>query len=73
MISFQCIKEVKAKYASLLLKAEDFWRQRIKYFWLLESDLNSRFFHCVASARKKKQTRLFDCKMLMGVWCGQDM
>ncbi|XVF76242.1 hypothetical protein PTKIN_Ptkin13bG0250500 [Pterospermum kingtungense] len=32
---------------------ETFWRQRAKVFWYRDGDLNTRFFHSMASARKQ--------------------
>ena len=33
-----------------------FWKQRAKKHWIKESDVNSRFFHASALARKQKIT-----------------
>ena len=31
-----------------------YWRQQSKFYWLRDSDSNTRFIHASASARKKK-------------------
>ncbi|KAK0607568.1 hypothetical protein LWI29_016836 [Acer saccharum] len=36
-----------------LRKEEQLWRQKARITWLNSGDKNSRFFHCVASGRKK--------------------
>ena len=67
-ISIQWMEEVKVEYASLLLKEDDFWKQRAKNFLLVEGDLNSRFFHSMASDRKKTN-RIIRLQDVDGVWC----
>lgn len=44
----------REQLASLLVKEEQFWRQRAKTTWLREGDLNTKFFHACATTRKKK-------------------
>ena len=45
-------KEIK----SLLDKEECMWRQRSKTVYMKEGDRNTRFFHCRATMRKRKNT-----------------
>lgn len=45
--------EEKNKLDDLLYHEELYWKQRAKSFWLTEVDTNSKFFHVVASRRKK--------------------
>lgn len=47
------LTEAKEKLGNLLLREEIYWKQRAKQFWLREGDKNTRFFHSMASARKK--------------------
>lgn len=47
-------REAKCALGRLLVQEETFWRQRAKIFWLRDGDVNSRFFHQSASARRKK-------------------
>ena len=37
----------------LLIKDDIFWKQRAKTFWFRDGDLNTRYFHVVASSRRK--------------------
>ncbi|GAU26876.1 hypothetical protein TSUD_02790 [Trifolium subterraneum] len=44
----------REKLSLVLKQEEDYWRQRSKTHWLRDGDSNTKFFHAVASARKKK-------------------
>lgn len=44
---------VKKQLASILNQREIFWRQRSKQMWLQAGDQNSRFFHKLASNRRR--------------------
>jgi hypothetical protein len=43
---------LKRRLSSLLTQEDRFWRQRAKTFWYKDGDLNTKFFHAAASARK---------------------
>ncbi|XXG49420.1 hypothetical protein AAC387_Pa02g3610 [Persea americana] len=60
--------EAKNRYNALLHSHEVFWKQRSKSFWLKEGDMNSRYFHMTASARKRKNTFVKLCNN-HGQWC----
>jgi len=39
--------------ATLLAQEEAYWRQRAKQLWLKEGDLNTEYFHEMASSKRK--------------------
>ena len=52
--SIRQLKELKATLSHRLDQEATYWRQRLKFFWLMDGDSNTRFFHASSSARKKK-------------------
>lgn len=54
--SVEKLMDEKKKLPNILLKEEIFWKQRAKITWLREGDYNTRFFHSMASLRKKKNS-----------------
>lgn len=60
-------EKYKHKYFALLKNHDIYWRQRAKIFWLREGDINSKYFHAIASGKRKKNKieRLQDD---IGVW-----
>lgn len=46
--------EKKTRLSTLLAQEDAFWKQRAKVYWLRDGDTNSRFFHAMASARKRR-------------------
>ena len=43
----------KHRYVDLLIQNETFWKQRAKQFWLTTGDANTRYFHSMASFRRR--------------------
>lgn len=60
-------KEARVELNQLYVQEEIYWKQRAKLFWLTKGDLNTRFFHRMASSRKKKN-RLVRLKNNSGLW-----
>ncbi|KAL3037611.1 hypothetical protein AAZX31_01G078500 [Glycine max] len=54
--SANCYNVKKDKLNNLIAQEESCWKQREKVYWLREDEMNSRFFHSYASARKKINT-----------------
>ena len=48
--------ELKNEIASLVEKEQRMWFQRSKVLWASQGDRNSKFFHCRATQRKRKNT-----------------
>ena len=57
----------KQRYVDLLIQNETFWKQRAKQFWLTAGDANTRYFHSMASARRRRN-RILRLKDDSGVW-----
>ena len=41
---------------SVLIRQDQNWRQRAKVFWYKDGDLNSRYFHSLASKRRRNNS-----------------
>lgn len=54
--SANCYNVKKDKLNNLIAQEESCWKQREKVYWLRDDEMNSRFFHSYASARKKINT-----------------
>lgn len=52
--SLERLTTLRTKLETLLDSEEKYWKQRAKAHWLKEGDLNTRFFHQMASTQKKR-------------------
>ncbi|CAN0903097.1 Transposon TX1 uncharacterized 149 kDa protein [Linum grandiflorum] len=61
-LSFEAYTKSRDELLLLLQQEETFWRQRAKHLWLVDGDLNTRYFHGVANGRHKRKQidRLLD-------------
>lgn len=55
------------EYVKLIKQKDDYWRQRAKIHWIKEGDQNTKFFHSMATTRRKKNKieKIKDCD---GTW-----
>jgi hypothetical protein len=51
--SVRRFQELQNDHAKFLIQDEAYWKQRAKMHWLKEGDLNTKFFHMSANARRK--------------------
>lgn len=47
-------EELRRELSKMLAQEDAFWKQRAKVYWLRDGDLNTKLFHAVASARRKR-------------------
>lgn len=60
------LTEARKKLGSILLNEEIYWKQRAKTFWMKKGDKNTRFFHMMASTRRKTN-KIMNCNGRMGL------
>lgn len=56
--SSNCYLEAYHEYTKALLKEDTYWKQRAKMHWLRDGDLNTKFFHMSATARRNFRKKL---------------
>lgn len=49
-------KEASKECIKILRQEDEYWMKRSKAHWLKNGDANTKFFHVVASGRKKKNS-----------------
>ncbi|MCH79971.1 hypothetical protein A2U01_0000733, partial [Trifolium medium] len=47
-------QEAREKLSKVLRQEEEYWKQRSKTHWLRDGDSNTKFFHAMASTRRKR-------------------
>ncbi|XP_030479441.1 uncharacterized protein LOC115696692 [Cannabis sativa] len=64
-------KNAEARFQEVLIKKEIFWRQRSKQLWLKEGDQNSKYFHAMATSRRRNNS-IQRLKNDQGMWIDWD-
>ncbi|XP_057809148.1 uncharacterized protein LOC131023623 [Salvia miltiorrhiza] len=54
LVSVRKFKAAREELGRMLLSEDAHWKQRPKQYWLKDGDLNTKFFHAMATTRKKK-------------------
>lgn len=65
------IQTLRKEINELLEHESAMWKQRAKSIWYQSGDRNTRFFHTIASQRRRKN-RIIGLKDNNGVWQGSD-
>ena len=60
-------RHLKGRLKDLLRKEERLWRQRSRAEWLKAGDQNTRYFHCRATQRKRRN-QVYRLKDPNGMW-----
>uniref|UniRef100_A0A803QRP6 Reverse transcriptase domain-containing protein n=1 Tax=Cannabis sativa TaxID=3483 RepID=A0A803QRP6_CANSA len=66
-LSVQNYQSAEAKLQEILMQKEIFWRQRSQQLWLMEGDQNSKYFHAMATSRRRNNS-IKKLKNDQGVW-----
>lgn len=68
--ALECLHNAKIALNQALHYEEQFWRQRAKVKWLVEGDKSTKFFHAVATV-KRKRSKIFGIKDMNGNWVSE--
>lgn len=61
------LSSLRKRFTDVLSKEESYWQQRAKVFWLRDGDFNTKFFHAMASM-KRKNNKVQKLKNEDGYW-----
>jgi hypothetical protein len=67
----QLIQKLSRELADLHSKEEKMWKQRSRISWLQSGDHNTKYFHCQATNRRRRN-HIYGIRDQAGVWQSQD-